>query len=192
MQKIVITGNIGSGKSTIVKIFQSYNVPLFDADRFIGDIYNHDSKFKQDLYALNPEFIVNDRVSKPVIIDYLQKNPDFITTLEGVLYPILQIKRQEFIDTQTQLRQKMVIFEVPLLFEKKMEHLYDYIILVYAPYDIRLKRALGRENMSVEKFNFMNNRQINYVDLLPSVDLGIDTTQSFDVCKKIITNRFFV
>jgi dephospho-CoA kinase len=191
MQKIVITGNIGAGKSTIIKIFQKHNVPLFDADKNITDIYNHNQSFKETLYAINPDFVKNDSISKPALIDYLQKNPDFINILEGLLYPLLGVKRQEFIDYHQKNNQKMVVFEVPLLFEKGLNHLYDCVILVYAPYEVRLKRALQRDNMSIEKFDFMNKRQMNYTDLLSRVDLAIDTTQAINIAESLITERFF-
>jgi dephospho-CoA kinase len=191
MQKIVLTGNIGAGKSTIIKIFQRYHVPLFDSDACVTEIYNNNIPFKDALYKINPEFIVDNAISKKMIIDYLQKNSDFMDTLEGLLYPLLAVKRQEFIDTHTQHNQKMVVFEVPLLFEKKLASLYDVIILVYAPYEIRLMRALQRPNMNIEKFHLINKRQIDYTDLYHHVDLAIDTSQPFEKCEQQIINRFF-
>lgn len=191
MEKIVLTGNIGSGKSTIVKKFQEFNVPLFDADACIQEIYQNNNEYKNQLEKINAEFIVDNKIIKPKIINYLQENPTFIDVLEKILYPILAIKRQEFIEKFQKQNVKRVIFEVPLLFEKNLQANYDTIILVYAPYEVRLQRALQRKEMTKEKFYFMNNRQIHYTQLLNKVTLAIDTTQSIEECNQLIMNRFF-
>jgi dephospho-CoA kinase len=191
MEKIVLTGNIGAGKSTIIRIFQQNNVPLFDADACIQEIYDNNFEFKQHLENINSDFIINNKVIKSKIMTHLQKNPDFIDTLENILYPILAIKRQEFIEKYTKQNVKKVVFEVPLLFEKKLQSNYNTIILVYAPYATRLERALHREGMTKEKFDFMNNRQIQYIEILESVDLAIDTTLSIKECEHLIMDRFF-
>jgi dephospho-CoA kinase len=191
MQKIVLTGNIGSGKSTIIRVFQKYNVSIFDADACIRDIYKNNHDFKQQLAQINPEFIVDNQILKPKIIAYLHASPAFIDTLESLLYPILAIKRQEFIDMHQKNNHIMTVFEVPLLFEKNLQNNYDAIILVYAPYHIRLGRALLREGMTKEKFDFMNNRQINYTQLLDTVTLAIDTTQPIQECEHLVINKFF-
>ncbi len=191
MEKIVLTGNIGAGKSTIIKIFQQHNVPLFDADACIREIYDDNFEFKHHLENINADFIINNKVIKSKVIAHLQKNHDFIDTLENILYPILAIKRQEFIEQYAEQNIEKVVFEVPLLFEKNLQSDYNTIILVYAPYETRLERALHREGMTKEKFDFMNNRQINYTKVLDIVDLAIDTTQSIQECEHLIIDRFF-
>ncbi len=191
MEKIVLTGNIGSGKSTIIKIFQQHSVPLFDADACVREIYDDNFEFKHQLEKINSDFIINNKIIKSKIITYLQKNPDFMDTLENILYPILAVKRQAFIEQYAQKNVEKVIFEVPLLFEKNLQSQYDTIILVYAPYATRLQRALHREGMTKEKFDFMNTRQIRYADILNSVALAIDTKQSIQECERLIIDRFF-
>ena len=118
MKKIVLTGNIGAGKSTIIKIFQKYNVPIFDADNSVQEIYNNNHQFKEQLSKINPDFIVDNQIFKPKIIAYLHENPEFMDILESLLYPILAIKRQKFIQTHQKKNHIMIVFEVPLLFEK--------------------------------------------------------------------------
>ncbi|MFT6083222.1 MAG: dephospho-CoA kinase, partial [Alphaproteobacteria bacterium] len=97
MQKIVLTGNIGSGKSTIATIFKRHNVPLFDADQAITDIYQNNQDFKTALQNINADFVIKGAVCKKTIIKYLDKNPDFLTILETLLYPLLNDQRQIFI-----------------------------------------------------------------------------------------------
>lgn len=191
MQKIVITGNIGSGKSTIANIFKEHHVPIFDADAAIRNIYVQSDTFRDQIKTLNPDLISDNKVAKNKIIEHLKENPQFLDQLEGILYPLLDQYRDIFIQECSAKDHKMALFEVPLLFEKNRQDRYDSIILLYAPYKVRLKRTLKRPNMTREKFDFMNNRQIDYKEILDKVDLAIDTTQSKEICREIIEERFF-
>jgi dephospho-CoA kinase len=189
IKKIVVTGNIGSGKSTICSMLvKQYDMPFFNADTAIQEIYQDSSEFYNALYKINPNFCDGKNVLKQNIIDHLARNPDFLNVLEDILYPLLAEKRKDFIEKMTKQphHKTMILFEVPLLFEKNLASDYNFIILCYAPYKIRLERALKRPTMTQEKFDFMNNRQLPYEELVDKVNLAIDTTASIEQSQKIL------
>lgn len=191
MQKITITGNIGSGKSSIAQIFADQQIPIFDADAAIQKIYQSNLEFTQAITAYDHALITNNKVDKAKIIAYLYQNPDFIITLEGMLYPLLAQKREAFIKQCINENHTMSVFEIPLLFEKNLEKNYDFIILLYAPYDIRLERTLRRPDMTQEKFDLMNNKQIPYQNVINQADLVIDTSQPKKICQELVLKQFF-
>jgi dephospho-CoA kinase len=164
MKKIVLTGNIGSGKSLALSVFEMCGDAIFSADNIINDIYQNDADFFRIIKNQYPDFIVQGTISKAKISEYLKKNPDFLSVLEGILYPILQQKRQEFIAKSLENKVKIAVFEIPLFFEKHSyfnPQDYDKILLLYAPPNVRWNRVKNRPLISLDKFNFLNKQQIS-------------------------------
>lgn len=180
MIKVAITGNIGSGKSTIAQIFAGCGDPIFSADDIITELYHNNKHFYKDICDINPTLTENGAVSKKKIIDYLQLNPDFLSTLEALLYPLLQKERNAFILDKTRHEYDFVICEVPLLFEKNMQDDYDQIILIYADKDIRWDRVKNRPHMTKEKFDFICTQQTDYKNIQKACDLTLDTNQDLE------------
>lgn len=169
MKKVVLTGNIGSGKSAALSVFEICGDTIFSADNVVNDIYQNDADFFKIIKNQYSDFIVQDKISKAKISTYLKKNPDFLSVLEGILYPILQQKRQKFIEDSVQNGVKIVVFEIPLFFEKQAYFSpqdYDKILLLYAPFDVRWNRVKHRDLMNWDKFNFLNSQQISSEEVM--------------------------
>ena len=159
MIKIGLTGSIAAGKSFVLSIFKTeYNIPVFSSDECVRDIYRHNldlSNFiKDEILASNNEFS-NEDIANIVFKDRIK-----LEKLENYIHPLVKIERDNFINQELNKKSKFVVIEVPLLFEKNLEHEFDKIILVDVTEYIQEKRALLRKNMSKEKYLAIKANQI--------------------------------
>ena len=190
MIKIAITGNIGSGKSTISNIFKSCGDPIFNADNTVSKIYENNIDFYNAIMRINPDLTINHTVCKKKVIAYLDQNPKFLTTLEKLLYPHLHDAREEFFRICNDKKHNFAICEIPLLFEKNMQHGFDYIILLHCNHNIRWHRVKNRPYMTYDKFKFICNQQVNFETVKKYAHLTIDTNQPQEIsAKQILTFR---
>lgn len=148
--KIGLTGGIGSGKSTVCRIFKDLSVPVIDADKIAHDLLTVDSPayravklhFGNDIISENRE-IDRDRLRELVFNDISKKK-----ILENILHPLVYSE----IDKQVlQLDSDYCIISVPLLIETNAMDKFDRILVVFADDDMRLQRAALRDDCPVEK-----------------------------------------
>ena len=173
MIKIGLTGSIAAGKSFVLSIFKTeYNIPVFSSDECVRDIYRHNldlnNFIKDEILASNNEFS-NEDIANIVFKDRIK-----LEKLENYIHPLVKIERDNFINQELNKKSKFVVIEVPLLFEKNLEHEFDKIILVDVTEDIQEKRALLRKNMSKEKYLAIKANQIPNSEKINRSDFIID------------------
>lgn len=188
MLKIVVTGNIGSGKSTIMQILTDMGEVVFDSDAQIKDIYLHDKDFYEHIKLLNKDYVDDEKVLKEKIIADLSYDATLLQTLETFLYPILHKRRLKFLLKKQEENLWAVFFEIPLLFEKNLAEGYDKVILLYASKDIRLERVLKRHSMTKEKFEYLNSLQIEPEKILDKIFVSINTEDNLNNINKRLQN----
>lgn len=148
IKKIGITGNIGSGKSLVCKIFEHLGVNIFLSDEETKKLYLLPEIKKQILDYFNDEVYFNDgTLNKKLLSYHLFKNPKALQFIESVLYPQLNKTFDRWCEKQNS---DYVLFESAILFEKKFDNQFDKIIFVSAPEDVRLQRAMLRDKCDEE------------------------------------------
>ena len=148
IKKIGITGNIGSGKSLVCKIFEHLGINTFLSDEETKKLYLLPEIKKQILNYFNDEVYFNDgTLNKKLLSYHLFKNPKALQFIESVLYPQLNKTFDRWCEKQNS---DYVLFESAILFEKKFDSQFDKIIFVSAPEDVRLQRAMLRDKCDEE------------------------------------------
>lgn len=148
IKKIGITGNIGSGKSLVCKIFEHLGVNTFLSDEETKKLYLLPEIKKQILDYFNDEVYFNDgTLNKKLLSYHIFKNPKALQFIESVLYPQLNKTFDRWCEKQNS---DYVLFESAILFEKKFDSQFDKIIFVSAPEDVRLQRAMLRDKCNEE------------------------------------------
>lgn len=148
IKKIGITGNIGSGKSLVCKIFEHLGINTFLSDEETKKLYLLPEIKKQILDYFNDEVYFNDgTLNKKLLSYHLFKNPKALQFIESVLYPQLNKTFDRWCEKQNS---DYVLFESAILFEKKFDNQFDKIIFVSAPEDVRLQRAMLRDKCNEE------------------------------------------
>lgn len=148
MKRIGITGNIGSGKSLVCKIFNHLGINTFFSDEETKKLYLLPDIKEQILNYFNDEIYFKDgSLNKKLLSYHLFRNHKALQFIEEILYPKLNATFDKWCERQTT---NYVLFESAILFEKKFSDQFEKIIFVSAPEDIRLQRTMLRDRCNEE------------------------------------------
>lgn len=148
MKKIGITGNIGSGKSYVCKMFEKLGIPVFYSDDETKKLYLIPSIKELIINRFGNEVYFDDGTLNRKLLSYhLFKNEEAMKFIESVLYPALNQHFDEWCGQQTS---PYMLYESAILFEKNYERFFDKIIFVSASEDIRLQRVMLRDDCTEE------------------------------------------
>jgi len=171
---IGITGNIGSGKSTLQKYLENKGYFTFDSDHFVSQIYLQ-KKFKhikEEIKKLFPECIKSNKLSKKCIKHIIFNDHERKQKLEEIIHPIVI---EEIIKLKKKLKtakynKTLAFFIVPLLYEKKLEYLFDEVWTVFTPINIAIKRIIERDKITEELAQKIINSQMNPLEKVKKAD----------------------
>ena len=149
MLRIGLTGGIGSGKSTVAKIFELLNVPVYYADDASKRLYHTDTDliaslkkhFGEDLYT-------DDQLNRGKLASIVFNNPQKLELLNQLVHPLTIRDAETWMEKQVS---PYVIKEAALLFESGSASSLDYVIGVQTPAHLRIKRAMNRDHISREQ-----------------------------------------
>lgn len=185
MYKIGITGSIGAGKTSIANIFAFLNIPVFDADKEVKKILSK-KKIKERLRDIWPTIEKKDDIDKLKLRKIIFSNKNEKRKLEELLYPYLKIEKKRF--ENTNLKKKILVYDVPLIYETKSEKDYDLIILANCNPDIQKRRVLIRDKISDSLYEQIIKSQLNFDEKMKFNPKIIDTNNlKFIVLIRIIS-----
>lgn len=159
IKKIALTGNIGSGKSTIAKIFQIMGVPVFLADDEAKKNFNNPKIIETLKNTFGIEIIDSlNNIDKKKLARIVFNDKIQLQKLNSIIHPLVFRQFEEWIKFQDT---DFVIFESAIIFEYKFECLFDKIITVTAPESERLQRVKTRDNVSETEVTARIKNQMN-------------------------------
>lgn len=171
MKRIGITGNIGSGKSFVCKIFESLGIPVFYSDDETKKLYLIPSVKELIINRFGNEVYFDDgSLNRKLLSYHLFKNEDAMKFIESVLYPALNQRFDQWCEQQTT---PYVLYESAILFEKNYEKYFDEIIFVSAPEDIRLQRVMLRDDCTEENVRSRMRLQMSEDNKISKADFVI-------------------
>ena len=195
---IGLTGGIASGKTTILRFIKKQNIPTHDSDKTVAGLYNNPTQeFINYLKLIGlGETIKQKKIYKKKVRDRVLKNKKKLLKLEQFLHKKVRISRDRFIKKSKKRRNKIVVLDIPLLFESGLESICDYIFLAYCPLKIRSERALKRNKMdkaTLDKFiklQMPDDLKIIKSDFVINTSLPISetnkqTTKAINIIKNI-------
>ena len=172
--KIGLTGCIGMGKSTTLKMFEDEGVLTWSADEAVSRLYAKDGKAVLKVQALTPESVVNNSVSRENLREQVKNRPEILLSLELIVNPLIKADRENFLRSNSQ--KKAVVLDLPLLFENKMELEFDKIVVVSAPARVQKERVLSRNTMDIKLLNIIKSKQISDEEKKSRADFVFETT----------------
>lgn len=142
---IGITGGIGSGKSTVVRMFSEFkNTAIYIADDEAKKLMHSSPIIKNKLISeFGKEVYIKNQLNRPFLASIVFKNKIKLNILNSIVHPIVNNHFQEFILINA--KKQYIIYENAILFENGSNIFCDKIITVTAPENIRIKRVLERD-----------------------------------------------
>ena len=172
---IGLTGGIASGKSTVTAILKQKGLPVIDADHLVKEIYALPETL--DFIKNNfPEVIKFGVIQFPLLRQKVFSNSDVKSKIEEFIYQRLHMAFKLAFENLHQ--PSVVIYDVPLLFEKNLEHLFDLTVLVYTPLTIQRQRLMARDNHTDEIANNILNQQMDIEIKKSKAEFIIDNSQT--------------
>lgn len=173
MLKIGLTGGIGSGKSTIAKIFNTLGIPIFDADAVAKSIMQNNASVKTQLInAFGPEIFEQTTLNRKYLAAIVFKDASKLKQLNSITHPATIQAAEDWIALQSA---PYIIKEAALLFEAKSASNLDFIIGVQAPIELRVRRAMKRSNLSEKA-------------VMQRIKKQMDNDKKMQLCDFIIVN----
>lgn len=172
--KIGLTGGIGSGKTTVAKIFNTLNIPIYYADDSAKWLMQHDEKVIQAIKQLFGEevYTSNQELNRPYLANIVFKDKTALKQLESIVHPAVFKHSEQWLQNQPD-GTPYVIREAALTFESGSYKFQDKVITVYAPEQIRIERVKERDNTTVEQIKARMNKQMPDAEKVKLADFVI-------------------
>ncbi len=189
-----LTGGIASGKTTISKFLKKKRYPVHDSDAVVKKIYSNPKPvFLKYLKSINlSDSIRGKKVSKNRIREEIFNNQIKKRKLEKFIHNEVRRSRERFIKKHKNPKKKVLILDIPLLFESKLSNTCDYIILLCTPKKTKILRAMARKGMKKNIILKILKNQLSDSYKKKKSDFVINTSKtknhSFKVILGVISN----
>ncbi len=155
-----VTGSIAMGKSTVSTMLSHLDNPIHDADKTVHDLMGVNGKAYYKIAKSFPGTLQVNGVDRVKLGREVFGNPEKLDLLENILHPLVREARDKFIKQQNRYKSRLVILDVPLLYETGGDKNCDKVLVVSAPFFIQRQRALSRQGMTQAKFFDILKRQL--------------------------------
>lgn len=185
MLKIGLTGGIGSGKSTVAKVFEVLGVPVYYADDAAKRLMNEDQELKQQLIAaFGDETYMDGLLNRKHLAAIVFNNKEQLERLNNLVHPATITDAEKWF--QSQRHTSYVIKEAALLFESGTAQGLDYIIGITAPETLRIKRVMDRDGITATEVKRRMNNQIEEQMKMRLCDFVISNNEQQLITPQII------
>lgn len=160
MTKIIgLTGGIGSGKSTVANYIASKGIPVYIADEEAKKIMERED-VKQKIQNLFDQSVFNsdNSLNRKKISEFVFNNPDKLKELNAIVHPEVQLHFKNWLKEHKNY--PFIIKEVAILFETGGNKQCDKVILITAPEELRIERAMKRDNLTKKDILVRINNQL--------------------------------
>lgn len=171
MLRIGLTGGIGSGKTTVARIFEVLGIPVYFADETTRRLMNEDPKVRAGILEhFGPKSYDENGLNRHYLSSIVFNDPSKLELLNSLTHPFTIRHSSEWMKKQTS---PYVIKEAALLFESGAAENLDFIIGVYAPKELRINRVMKRDDVSREDVVKRMDRQMNEEEKMKRCDFVI-------------------
>ena len=168
MKIIGLTGGIGSGKTTVCKVFERLGIPIYYADIQAKLLMTSNSEIKNQLIQrFGEQTYINNKLNKKYIAEQIFNNKENLNSINSIVHPVV---RNHFKEWTKQQQAHYVINENAILFKSGFYKDTNIIISVITPEYIRIERVIKRDNTTTEAVKSRINNQISDEEIIKKSD----------------------
>ena len=191
MIKVAITGKIGSGKTTVSEIISNLGYKVFEADKIVKNLFLDQKvihSIREKFESKIPNLLLkNQFINKVLLSDFVFSNKKELENLENILHP--NIKKEQETFENLNINEKVLFFDIPLLFEKKLHLNYDLIIYLKVSRPLQKARVLKRKDMTIKKLKDILSIQTHkYSDIKKFIAIELNMKEDLKSIKERVIN----
>jgi dephospho-CoA kinase len=162
MLKIGLTGGLGSGKSTVAALFELLAIPVYYADSRAKELMENDAEIISEIKQLfGEESYVHGKLNRNHVAALLFKDPKLTNKINALVHPKTIADANSWLESKKAKGHPFAIKEAALIFESNAQQYLDYVIGVSCPLDLRIQRALKRDNVDQQQIADRISRQMD-------------------------------
>lgn len=154
-----LTGGIGMGKSTAAATFRRLGVPVFDADAAVHRLQGRGGRAVRLIGEAFPGTVRDGAVDREALRRVVLADRAALRRLEGIVHPLVRAEERRFLARARRAGRRLVVLDIPLLFETGGEARCDAVVVVSAPPAVQRARVLARGGMTPERLDAILARQ---------------------------------
>lgn len=162
MLNVALTGNIAAGKSRVAALFRRWGATVIDADALVREVQEPGTPVFHAIVARFGATVLgpDGRLDRPALRQLVFADPVARASLESLVHPVVQHRRHTLVEEARRRGDQFVVSDIPLLFESMDPDLFDAVILVDAPEDLRRRRLVEDRGLSPEEADAMIRAQL--------------------------------
>ncbi len=176
-----LTGSIGMGKSATAKMFADEGVPVHDSDAAVHRLYAGPAV--PLIEQAFPGVVADGVVDRARLAAAALGDPTAMRRLEAIVHPLVRADADDFLRRAKESGARLVVLDIPLLFETRGENRVDKILVVTAPASVQRERVLARVGMTEEKLAAILAKQTPDEEKRRRADFVIDTSKGFEAAR---------
>ena len=185
MKIIGLTGGIGSGKTTVLKMFKELGCATYVADFEAKKLMNSNKKLINQIKQLFGEkAYVDNKLNTVYIAEIVFNDKVKLTALNTLVHPVVRDDFKNFVNKSTS---KIIIYEAAILFESGSDTLCDFIITVATDIDERIERIIKRDGVTKEQILERMQHQLNDETKVKKSDFVINNSDIFNTKEQVST-----
>lgn len=177
-----LTGSIGMGKSTTLQMFKDEGVPTYSADDAVHELYR--GKATPLIEAAFPGVTLDGIVDRTKLSAAVMGKLEALKKLEAIIHPLVRQAEQDFVARAKAAGAKLIVLDIPLLFETGGKQRVDATLVLSAPLEIQRARVMVRPGMTAQKLDAILARQMPDDDKRKLADYIIDTGENLESVRR--------
>jgi dephospho-CoA kinase len=180
-----LTGGIATGKSTASKIFKKLGAYIIDADKISHEVSKSKEIINEVKKKFGTEVIINNKIDREKLGKIIFNDPQKRMELNNIMHPVIIREILKKIDENRE--KKLIILDIPLLYEAKLENLCDKVLVVWVKKEVQIERIIKRDNKPRELALKIIESQMDISKKIKMADYNIENNESISELENKIT-----